>query len=277
MVRALVAACVFAAAAASSALRGPSAEHLRCCPGIGSPNEAVVEAQAISGLSDRLQKLKLELKIWQGKRRQAEEFQEKQMKNIERQAEIGKKHNAGHAASVEEVGKTHKKMMEQHMCTLIFGAHLMFDSDAEKRLMELCLGRQSLAMAAVHSHAEAAAEQKGPLLKENKDPFAPTEALNGDIMDSENVLELKAQGRALRDEVKEVHDGYFADMQKFAKEREEASADVDDVDEDYVDRRTDIWDGKDKAWEAVKGDFCPSIHSSPDEAVETAVAKCKSE
>ena len=47
-------------------------------------------------------------------------------------------------------------------------------------------------------------------MKESKDPFEPTRDLFDKVVDSENVLKLKARGRDLRETVKETREGYQA-------------------------------------------------------------------
>lgn len=232
------------------------------CPGSSNTNDVILEAREVSRISDKMHAAEVALNGWKLKRRGAQEFQEHQEKSLKEQIKT-QEHSKGISGHDVETHKTSKKQKLVHqMCTLVFNAFEFKDKKSETKLVKLCMGRDDLALVS-QSRALRGGIQ-GPSGDEE-------EALTS----SPKVQAMQKEYDSLQAKVKEARDAYWADTEKWAKQRQELGDNEASLGEAAADLAEGRWAATDDAWEEVKADWCPPFNSGEETILPFARKHCE--
>jgi len=228
----------------------------RCKCGAGPPSESpeFKEAREVRKLSDEIEDAERILKGEKLKLENAAEYHMKRKKMQKQQMEIKKRAPSAKVVAHDEDYYT------SHMCAMLVSARIMKDDDAKKRVMDLCLDREELALT---SETETIGVARPPCDCGGASFLARR---------PEGPEGLKKQLQKLKDEIKKAK----ADYETKPEEWRQELLDGDDTLGDFDEKLADDYEAKTKSqkdnWAKVQKKMCDMIHGGAD--TDTLLKSC---
>lgn len=274
----------------------------------GSPelDAAIAEAKEVSRLSDKIQRVELEISEWRRRYAQAKAFHEGQMDSLKEQIKIRKEQNSQNTDELDGYKEKKKKHYKYLMCSYVLDGFFFGDEDKKLHILHLCMGRETLAH--FHAHGNSSHHHRKYNAIGNRHlvfwDSITTERLDDELSAIDNatsalhnellvfathcghrckargpVEQMRARLRELETERDTIKAEYYRDKAKWKRERDELNAQEDALGNNVYESHHEKAALRKEAWAEVKSDFCPVINEhygiNEDEIVDYATVECQ--
>lgn len=225
------------------------------CPGLAEQSDAVVEAQQVTILSDRIEQAEIMLKSWRLKAERAKEYHDKQVHLLNNQMRAQEELKAARDAQSPRGDEYYTHAM----CAKVANAYVLGDKEAEMELKHLCFGREDLALTSkgLHPHCICALQmattkvsqkfsQRHNSLRAGDSPMTP-------------VQNLEAKLKTIQDEIVAARQQYFDDSDEQSAERQSLAASEDELGNSTSGSAATRLQEQSAAWQRVKEVMCAKI------------------